>query len=249
MALYYPPLEWKHTKRIWETHLTKLTNSGLMDLDHKDVLDYAETFFDDQDRPDSTIGPVWNGRQIRNAFQSAVALAGYKHQDTQKIALTRDHFEKVSKVSNQFNNYLWSIQGRTDSDKASTWGVRHDGWVKPGSGSRQARNGSIDIGAISLGLHAAAAGPGYHPPQQQPQMVPSTIRGLPQPLPQASHQATGFHPGFSQQGQQIQQQYPLYQQPQQPQRQQQQPRQQPQQQPHEHSQQQQHHQHTSQSAS
>lgn len=100
MALYYPPLEWKYTKRIWETHLKKLTKSELIDLDHKDILDYAETFFADQERPDSTIGPVWNGRQIRNAFQSAVAWAGYKHQDSRKIVLTRDHFEKVSKVSN-----------------------------------------------------------------------------------------------------------------------------------------------------
>ncbi|RYP42017.1 hypothetical protein DL768_010405 [Monosporascus sp. mg162] len=184
MALYYPPLEWKYTKRIWESHLTKLTNSGLIDLDHKDILDYAETFFEDQNQPDSTIGPVWNGRQIRNAFQSAVALAGYKHQGTHKIVLNRDHFEKVSKVSNQFNNYLWSIQCKTDADKASTWGYRHDRWVKPGNTgntvdprSRTVRNGSIDKGVMALGLNAAAAGPSYQ--QQMVSQVAQPMQGFP----------------------------------------------------------------------
>ncbi|KAK4100556.1 hypothetical protein N658DRAFT_507829 [Parathielavia hyrcaniae] len=106
MALYYPPLEWKYTKRIWETHLNKLRASGLIDLDHRDILDYAEDFFEEQQRSGSTIGPVWNERQIRNAFKSAVALAGFRHQGANKILLLRDHFEKVSRVSNQFNHYL-----------------------------------------------------------------------------------------------------------------------------------------------
>ncbi|KAI3324697.1 hypothetical protein HD806DRAFT_493377 [Xylariaceae sp. AK1471] len=194
MALYYPPLEWKYTKRIWETHLEKLKNSGLIELDYKDILDYAETFFADQKDPDSTIGPVWNGRQIRNAFQSAVALAGYKHKGTHKIVLTRDHFEKVSKVSNQFNSYLWSIQCKTDADKAATWGVRHDGWAaKLGTTgntvdprAKTARNGSIDGGAMTFALNAVAQGPSY-----QQQIVPqgaALMQGFPpqqqQPPPQ-----------------------------------------------------------------
>lgn len=181
MALYYPPLEWKYTKRIWETHLKKLTASDLIELDDKDIIDYAETFFEDQSKPESTIGPVWNGRQIRNAFQSAVALAGYKHQGTHKILLTRDHFEKVSKVSNQFNDYLWSIQCKTDADKASTWGYRHDRWVKPGINGhnvdRRSRNMSIDGGSMSFALNAAAAGPSYQ--QQTISQVAPPIQGFP----------------------------------------------------------------------
>lgn len=199
MALYYPPLEWKYTKRIWETHLVKLTDSGLIDLEHRDLLDYAETFFEDQQRPGSTIGPVWNGRQIRNAFQSAVALAGYRHHGNDKIQLLRDHFEKVSKVSNQFNNYLWSIQCKTDSDKASTWGIRYDQWVKPGMPgntfdprSSTARKLSIDGGAMMFGNNAALGAPSY-----QPQM-----------MAQVSQPMQGFQPPPPPQQQQQQQQGP-----------------------------------------
>lgn len=191
MALYYPPLEWKYTKRIWETHLTKLTNSGRVSLDHKDLVDYAETFFEEQKRHGSNIGPVWNGRQIRNAFQSAVALAGYKQEGHDKIVLTRDHFEKVSKVSNQFNHYLWSIQCKTDSDKAAIWGIRYDQWVKPGMTSNaigsvpplMPTNNSMPMdggGPMSFGLNAAVAGPSYQQQQMTPQM-----QGFPQPQQQS----------------------------------------------------------------
>ncbi|GAW26815.1 putative AAA family ATPase [Rosellinia necatrix] len=83
--------------------------------------------------PIETAAPVWNSRQIQNAFQSAVALAGHKHGGRHKILLTRDHFEKVFKMSGRFNSYLWSIQYKTDADKAVNRGVRHDGWVRPGT--------------------------------------------------------------------------------------------------------------------
>ncbi|KAI0538398.1 hypothetical protein GGR58DRAFT_468241 [Xylaria digitata] len=232
MALYYPPLQWKYTQRIWKTHLNKLNESGLFDLEYDDILDYAETFFSEQSQPNSTIGPVWNGRQIRNAFQSAVALAGYKHKGTHKIVLNRDHFEKVSKVSNQFNNYLWSIQCKTDADKAANWGLRYDGWVKAGSNTgntaepqinKLARSGSIDGGSMTFALNSTAQGPLY-----QQQMVPPGIlpmQGLPQHQQQSQHQQAlmGIQNGTNWQGQgqfsQQQQQY-TYQQQQQQQQQQ-----------------------------
>lgn len=125
MALYYPPLEWKYTEKIWRTHLKKLISSNLVEIDEEDILAYAETIFERQNAKESQIGPVWNGRQIRNAFQSAVALAGYK-LESGKIKLEREHFERVSKVSNEFNRYIWSIKSQTDSDKASQWGYRFD---------------------------------------------------------------------------------------------------------------------------
>ncbi|KAK3690240.1 hypothetical protein B0T22DRAFT_481419 [Podospora appendiculata] len=117
MALYYPPWEWKYTKRIWGTHLKKLQASGLIEVDDQDILEYAETNFEKQAAKCSPVGPVWNGRQIRNAFQSAVALAGFKHQGG-KIRLEREHFERVSKVSNEFNHYVWSIKCQSDAEKA-----------------------------------------------------------------------------------------------------------------------------------
>lgn len=129
LPLYYPPLEWKQTEKIWRTHLRKLESSKRVLVDVEDIVDYASTFFVRQSAHGSKIGPVWNGRQIRNAFQSAVALAGHTLNSSGAIfRLEREHFKRVSEVSNEFNYYIWSINCQTDADKASRWGYRHDSY-------------------------------------------------------------------------------------------------------------------------
>ncbi|KLU89558.1 hypothetical protein MAPG_08529 [Magnaporthiopsis poae ATCC 64411] len=133
LPLYYPPLNWKHTEKIWRTHLLKLGRSGLVDVDVEDIVAYAETFFERQSCRGSMIGPVWNGRQIRNAFQSAVALAGYRRGNgegagAQRIRIEREHFDRVAKTSNEFNHYIWSIKSANDADKAERMGIRYDGF-------------------------------------------------------------------------------------------------------------------------
>ncbi|KAK4141955.1 uncharacterized protein C8A04DRAFT_13674 [Dichotomopilus funicola] len=134
LPLYYPPLEWKNTKKIWHIHLKKLVESGLVVVDENDILEYAENFFDRQNAKGSTVGPVWNGRQIRNAFQSAVALAGHGSEvgAGNKIRVTREHFDSVAKVSDHFNRYIYGIKMQTDSDKAVKWGYRFDGYQPHG---------------------------------------------------------------------------------------------------------------------
>ncbi|KAK3390067.1 hypothetical protein B0H63DRAFT_446218 [Podospora didyma] len=67
----------------------------LIQPEGKEILDYAERLFQDQQKSDCQMGPVWNGRQIRNAFQSAVALAGFKHEGTSKIHLRSEHFKRL----------------------------------------------------------------------------------------------------------------------------------------------------------
>ncbi|KAM6476117.1 hypothetical protein HDV62DRAFT_256961 [Trichoderma sp. SZMC 28011] len=223
MALYYPPLQWKPTNRIWETHLDKLIKSGLIDVDRDDILSYAEALFDSQSQPKSKIGPVWNGRQVRNAFQSAVALASFKQKGEGKIHLSRDDFEKVARVSNDFNSYLWSIQCKTDSDRASQWGYRQDTWndhsnssSAPGSRPPMARTPSIDMNSGFGARHLPGAGiqqQQYLPPQQQ--YLPPQQQYIP---PQQQH--------LQQQQQPQQQQQNLPQWQQQPQQQQLQPQQQ-----------------------
>lgn len=74
----------------------------------------------------------WNGREIRNAFQTAVALAEYEAEDRAKrprgiayakpatddaataasvvpIELNQSHFERVVDMSNSFKKYLASV--------------------------------------------------------------------------------------------------------------------------------------------
>lgn len=49
----------------------------------------------------------WNGRQIRNAFQTAITLAEYEAtKNKKKIVVKQSHFEKVVKLSTEFDAYL-----------------------------------------------------------------------------------------------------------------------------------------------
>jgi len=74
----------------------------------------------------------WNGRQIKNAFQTAVALAdwdtlkytsGQEHSDGP--LLERRHFEMVAKASAHFDLYLEKVRG-TDQFLAKNQMMRRD---------------------------------------------------------------------------------------------------------------------------
>ena len=58
----------------------------------------------------------WNGRQIRNAFQTAIALAKWDHQeapseDNQNPCLSARHFKVVANTSAHFDDYISKIHG------------------------------------------------------------------------------------------------------------------------------------------
>ena len=74
---------------------------------------------------DSAENPTqrWNGRQIRNAFQSAIALARWDHQENGEDADTRPclsvkQFEVVAKTSAHFDSYITKMHG---IDEGDTW--------------------------------------------------------------------------------------------------------------------------------
>ncbi|KAI8184239.1 hypothetical protein KHU50_001935 [Colletotrichum sp. SAR 10_65] len=129
LALYYPPLTQDQTEKIWEVQMRrteKLSKEAAPDdesqqvkFNRLDILALAkELWMMQQSRADWK--PVWNGRQIRNAFQTAVALAEWHQQDKNiagPIDVKREHFEKVAFVSNEFNAYLYTVKhGRTDEN-------------------------------------------------------------------------------------------------------------------------------------
>ncbi|KAK7701795.1 hypothetical protein SLS57_011600 [Botryosphaeria dothidea] len=116
MALYYPPLDKLKTKKIWRSQIrrTKEKHSKFK-CDEDTLIDYADQLWDQQNSVKG-LGPVWNGRQIRNAFKSAVALANY-HPEDGEISLQIQHFEKVARVSNEFNNYFWRVHGKKSDSK------------------------------------------------------------------------------------------------------------------------------------
>ena len=65
----------------------------------------------------------WNGRQIRNAFQSAIALAKWDHLESGEETDTRPclsvkQFEVVAKTSAHFDAYITKMHG---IDEGDTW--------------------------------------------------------------------------------------------------------------------------------
>ncbi|KAF7502671.1 hypothetical protein GJ744_005284 [Endocarpon pusillum] len=73
----------------------------------------------------------WNGREIRNAFQTAVALAEYrfaekKDKENEKVVLEEQDFEEVCQMSTSFKEYLATLSGADEAARAKIDGARFD---------------------------------------------------------------------------------------------------------------------------
>lgn len=75
IKLYYPPLDPPQTKAIWKEFLKRTINNkkGTVQANESEILAWAMNHFNTT----SAMKVHWNGRQIRNAFQTATALAEY----------------------------------------------------------------------------------------------------------------------------------------------------------------------------
>lgn len=118
VTLYYRKLNKTRALKIWNTNLRRLhklnqdrVQNGLkaVEFDEKSIVKYAEKHLGDL---------KWNGRQIRNAFQTAIALADFEASDSaDKIpTMTKKHFAKLGKAAAEFDEYLESVHGM-DEDK------------------------------------------------------------------------------------------------------------------------------------
>ena len=94
------------------------------EIDVKGVTKYAKHHY--RTLEESNRGK-WNGRQIRNAFQTAIALAEFdaKTEHRAKPFLTTKHFKVVARASEGFDQYLSMIHG-ADADRAKREGTRFD---------------------------------------------------------------------------------------------------------------------------
>lgn len=79
----------------------------------------------------------WNGRQIKNAFQTAIALAEWEHLDSKPkndssgLLLEARHFNKVAEASARFDVYLASVR-KSDKFNAREKKNRDDDYVDTG---------------------------------------------------------------------------------------------------------------------
>ncbi|KAK4113529.1 hypothetical protein N656DRAFT_625556 [Canariomyces notabilis] len=132
LSLYYPPLNSKQFKRIFEMNISKLreielersviAGDPMLDIRDAAIKKFAEEHCD---RTEQVGGNGrWNGRQIRNAFQIAASLARYNallNVDKTGLGqpvLDKEHFEKVERATRTFNDYMEKTRGFSDADLA-----------------------------------------------------------------------------------------------------------------------------------
>lgn len=87
-----------------------------MTIDRVGIVDFALRHFEENKKRNTR----WNGRQIRNAFQTATALAEYEAAAAQKspAMLEVGHFETVAEASLQFDMYIAETIGADAAQRA-----------------------------------------------------------------------------------------------------------------------------------
>ncbi|KAJ5779273.1 hypothetical protein N7457_006993 [Penicillium paradoxum] len=166
ISLHYTPLSKDQTLAIFETNLRKLQEAqekhrqqpnkaetkqrAELKIDREGILEYAEWHYDNW--PDHR----WNGRQIRNAFQTAYSFAQFdlwngsvdswqnspddidKLDDLASDDIEQDsgdraqpvldwrQFQLVADTVKRFDQYLTEAIGESEAEAASTWGLRAD---------------------------------------------------------------------------------------------------------------------------
>ncbi|KUL88915.1 hypothetical protein ZTR_03489 [Talaromyces verruculosus] len=97
-----------------------------------------------------------NGRDIRNALQTAITLAEFESEEDPDfssemvIVVTKDHFQRVLEMSNKFHDYVTSIRREDERKRAHARGDRndYDGDGVPSNQLSLLRRG-IDLGQAS----------------------------------------------------------------------------------------------------
>ncbi|KFA50467.1 hypothetical protein S40293_07883 [Stachybotrys chartarum IBT 40293] len=125
MTLHYPQLDRVSTGKICRLNLNMIRDrykaaGRRIKIDQDEIEDHVREYWDHHKKA------RWNGRQIRNACQTALALAEYDSQPKNKkhdLAVQTDarvhlkvhHVKRVSKSYLSFIDYLRSVHG-TDSE-------------------------------------------------------------------------------------------------------------------------------------
>ena len=133
MSLFYPRIDLETTLRLYEVFIRRTKEeqerlgSFLFKISQKQLLRFAERHFRKLEK--RGLG-TWNGRQIRNAFQTAIALAEHESQQSEpsepRPVLGKRQFQIVADGSEEFDHYLYQTLGALDSDIASREQLRSD---------------------------------------------------------------------------------------------------------------------------
>ncbi|CAI7586193.1 unnamed protein product [Penicillium palitans] len=134
----YDPLDEESRKQIWDGYFKKLSknhnNDGREIRCSYDAKEFVR-------KSDDLRALRWNGREIRNAFQTAVALACFqaKQEGSPIPELTDDHLRQVVNMSHNFKSYVKAVRGK-EEDYAYAAGVRNDTTRSSGGSEERLRS-------------------------------------------------------------------------------------------------------------
>lgn len=125
LSLYYPPLDLETSEKLYEVFLRRtkmeLEKAGKapFKIKEKEILRFAKRHFLQLEKQGYN---TWNGRQIRNAFQTAIALVedevAKQEPGMPKPKLGKAQFKIVAEGSRQFDKYLISTLQGPDNEIA-----------------------------------------------------------------------------------------------------------------------------------
>ncbi|KAH6962419.1 hypothetical protein BKA56DRAFT_498091 [Ilyonectria sp. MPI-CAGE-AT-0026] len=132
LTLYYPKLTEKQTTEIWKNNLGRIKEINrerkdkqqpLLKFDKAKILQWVKR---------NRTALQWNGRQIRNAFQTAVALAEFtaKHDASKEPSKKKGtkapgpvidikHFKTIAEAAIQFDQYMIAVYGDNEDNLAA----------------------------------------------------------------------------------------------------------------------------------
>ncbi|KAK4079966.1 hypothetical protein Trihar35433_1071 [Trichoderma harzianum] len=180
ISLYYPPLDKTSTREIFRLNLRiikkRFEDKGrIININEKDILKYATAYWKKHENM------RWNGRQIRNACQTALAMAEFDAQTASgggdahatQVELTHHHVQIVSDAYLEFMRYLKSIYGFSADEVAKNMRLRakHPKAAKKDEDDDDDTTDTSDDEAI------------YGPTKgTQPAIPPSAISGMVPPM-------------------------------------------------------------------
>ncbi|RWA06679.1 hypothetical protein EKO27_g8426 [Xylaria grammica] len=132
LTLYYPRLNKETSLKIWKNNIESL-EAGIKDsqrqfqVESDEILEFAKAQYKDIKRRKLR---RWNGRQIRNAFQTAIAIANFEATSPGAIPrLGKSQFKKVARSAIDFESYLNALhRGKDEAVLAQEGFQRLDDW-------------------------------------------------------------------------------------------------------------------------
>ncbi|KAK2018532.1 P-loop containing nucleoside triphosphate hydrolase protein [Colletotrichum eremochloae] len=123
IQIYYPPFREEERHRVWDSFFEKLEEDRETTMR---IMQSTKDYIQSEDLRSLE----WNGREIRNAFQVAVALAEARADRDGKgrVLIKPEHIKASVQMSKEFKQYVTKIYKQDPSKVAAAMGNRYDAY-------------------------------------------------------------------------------------------------------------------------